>query len=74
MDTHKNARLAEAAAVESRLRRSSRGSGADRMSSIAARGGAGLHVVPECGHYVPIEKPDILNAILRDVIAEQERR
>ena len=31
-------------------------------------------VVPECGHYAPIEKPDILNAILRDVIAEQERR
>jgi pimeloyl-ACP methyl ester carboxylesterase len=29
-----------------------------------------LRVVPDCGHYVPLEKPDALNAILREVIAE----
>jgi pimeloyl-[acyl-carrier protein] methyl ester esterase len=33
-----------------------------------------LHVVAECGHCLPIEKPDNLNAILHDVIAEPERR
>jgi pimeloyl-ACP methyl ester carboxylesterase len=27
-----------------------------------------LHVVPQCGHYVPLERPDVLNAILREVI------
>jgi pimeloyl-ACP methyl ester carboxylesterase len=27
-----------------------------------------LHIVPECGHYVPLERPDRLNAILEDVI------
>jgi len=30
-----------------------------------------LHVVPDCGHYVPLEKPHVLNAILREVIAGQ---
>lgn len=30
-----------------------------------------LHVIPECGHYVPLERPDALNLILREVIAEQ---
>jgi len=29
-----------------------------------------LHVVPECGHYVPLEQPESLNLILREVIAE----
>jgi pimeloyl-[acyl-carrier protein] methyl ester esterase len=28
-----------------------------------------LHVVPECGHYVPLERPAALNSILREVIA-----
>jgi pimeloyl-ACP methyl ester carboxylesterase len=28
-----------------------------------------LHVVPECGHYVPLERPEILNSILEEVIA-----
>ena len=27
-----------------------------------------LHVIPECGHYVPLERPEYLNSILRDVI------
>jgi pimeloyl-ACP methyl ester carboxylesterase len=27
-----------------------------------------LHVVPECGHYVPLERPDVLNSILLQVI------
>ncbi|UDF30219.1 UNVERIFIED_ORG: alpha/beta hydrolase [Roseateles sp. XES5] len=29
-----------------------------------------LHVVPACGHYVPLEKPEALNAILGDLLAE----
>jgi pimeloyl-ACP methyl ester carboxylesterase len=28
-----------------------------------------LHIVPDCGHYVPLERPEYLNSILRDVIA-----
>ena len=28
-----------------------------------------LHVVPDCGHYVPLERPEHLNSILRGVIA-----
>jgi pimeloyl-ACP methyl ester carboxylesterase len=28
-----------------------------------------LHVVPDCGHYVPLERPATLNAILEAVIA-----
>jgi pimeloyl-ACP methyl ester carboxylesterase len=28
-----------------------------------------LHVVPECGHYVPLEQPEYLNSILQEVIA-----
>jgi len=27
-----------------------------------------LHVVPDCGHYVPLERPEYLNSILREVI------
>jgi pimeloyl-[acyl-carrier protein] methyl ester esterase len=30
-----------------------------------------LHVIPECGHYVPLEQPERLNAILRPLIAAQ---
>jgi pimeloyl-[acyl-carrier protein] methyl ester esterase len=39
------------------------------QASSARRGR--LHVVPDCGHYVPLEKPHALNAILREVIAGQ---
>ncbi len=28
-----------------------------------------LHIIPSCGHYVPLERPEALNAILRPVIA-----
>jgi pimeloyl-[acyl-carrier protein] methyl ester esterase len=31
-----------------------------------------LHVIPDCGHYVPLERRECLNTILRGVIAEQE--
>ena len=27
-----------------------------------------LYVVPECGHYVPLERPECLNLILRELI------
>ena len=27
-----------------------------------------LHVVPECGHYVPLERPEYLNSILKELI------
>jgi len=27
-----------------------------------------LHIVPECGHYVPLERPETLNSILEEVI------
>jgi pimeloyl-ACP methyl ester carboxylesterase len=31
-----------------------------------------LHVMPECGHYVPLEWQEALNAILREVIADHQ--
>ncbi len=34
----------------------------------SARNGV-LMIVPDCGHYVPLEKPERLNEILRDVIS-----
>jgi pimeloyl-ACP methyl ester carboxylesterase len=37
------------------------------QADAAPRGS--LHVIPECGHYVPLEQPEHLNSILRDVIA-----
>lgn len=30
-----------------------------------------FHIIPSCGHYVPLEQPEALNAILRPVIAAQ---
>ena len=30
-----------------------------------------LHAIPSCGHYVPLEQPDALRAILQDVIESQ---
>ncbi|CAN7315843.1 alpha/beta fold hydrolase [Neorhizobium sp. LjRoot104] len=27
-----------------------------------------LHVIPECDHYVPLERPEYLNAILQDLV------
>ena len=27
-----------------------------------------LHVVPQCGHYVPLERPEVLNSILQELI------
>lgn len=35
----------------------------------SARNGS-LYVVPGCGHYVPLERPEIFNSIMRDVIAD----
>lgn len=37
------------------------------QASMARRGQ--LHIVPQCGHYVPIEQPRALNAILSAVIS-----
>jgi pimeloyl-ACP methyl ester carboxylesterase len=37
------------------------------QAELAQRGR--LHVVPECGHYVPLERPKDLNSILEEVIA-----
>jgi pimeloyl-ACP methyl ester carboxylesterase len=30
-----------------------------------------LQIVPDCGHYVPLERPESLNSILREVIVAQ---
>jgi len=30
-----------------------------------------LHIIPACGHYGPLERPEAVNAILRGVIAGQ---
>ncbi len=40
------------------------------MQAAAAPRGR-LHVVAGCGHYVPLERPEALNAILRDLIGGQ---
>ena len=37
------------------------------QAGLAQRGS--LHIVPECGHYVPLERPEILNSILEEVIS-----
>jgi pimeloyl-ACP methyl ester carboxylesterase len=45
----------------------------DRPSLSMAQAKSARHgrlcVVPECGHYVPLERPEHLNSILREVIA-----
>lgn len=38
-----------------------------RQTALARNGK--LHVIPDCGHYVPLERPMELNAILAEVIA-----
>lgn len=40
-----------------------------QLAASARRGS--LHVIPSCGHYVPLEKPDDLRAILSRVINAQ---
>ncbi len=32
-----------------------------------------LRIIPDCGHYVPLERPDALNRILAEVIAAQRQ-
>jgi pimeloyl-[acyl-carrier protein] methyl ester esterase len=43
------------------------GPAVSRAQAEAANGR--LHVVPDCGHYVPLERPAALNSVLREVIA-----
>jgi pimeloyl-ACP methyl ester carboxylesterase len=44
------------------------------LATIAARANAArdgrLTIIPDCGHYVPMEQPEALNAILRSMIDE----
>ncbi|THK34389.1 alpha/beta hydrolase [Ensifer sp. MPMI2T] len=42
------------------------------MQAAQARHGR-LKVVRNCGHYVPLEQPEFLNAVLQEVIGEQQR-
>ncbi|MDQ1183214.1 alpha/beta fold hydrolase [Agrobacterium larrymoorei] len=37
-----------------------------KQADMARRGRS--HVIPDCGHYVPIEKPEVLNCIIRRVL------
>jgi len=37
-----------------------------RQAGLARDGS--LHVIPDCGHYVPLERPDVVNSIVRDVV------
>lgn len=39
-----------------------------RMQAEIAQHGR-LHIIPDCGHYVPIERPKAINSIIREVIA-----
>ena len=39
----------------------------EKQARMAQKGS--LHVIPECGHYASLERPEAINAILRDVIA-----
>jgi pimeloyl-ACP methyl ester carboxylesterase len=43
------------------------GPGVSKAQADAAQHGQ-LHVVPECGHYVPLERPEVLNSILLQLI------
>jgi pimeloyl-ACP methyl ester carboxylesterase len=45
------------------------GSDVSKAQADSARRGR-LLVVPECGHYVPLERPEYLNSILEEVIAK----
>jgi pimeloyl-ACP methyl ester carboxylesterase len=48
--------------------------GVDASKAQAASAPRGrLHIVPACGHYVPLERPDELNSILDEVIAESSK-
>lgn len=40
-----------------------------RLQAATARNGR-LVVVPKCGHYIPLERPDALNAILEEVVTD----
>jgi pimeloyl-ACP methyl ester carboxylesterase len=40
------------------------------MQARSAQHGS-LHIISECGHYVPLERPEAINSILREVIAAQ---
>ena len=42
-----------------------------RQTGLARHGR--LHVILDCGHYVPLERPEALNDILREVIAAAMR-
>ena len=45
-----------------------------RCREMARRARFGvIRVVPNCGHYVPIERPDVLVPILRDVIQKSKQ-
>ena len=48
------------------------GPGVSATQAEAAHQGQ-IHMIPDCGHYVPLERPERLNAILRGVIADQVR-
>lgn len=39
----------------------------EKQAKMAQHGS--LRIIPECGHYVPMEQPEALNSILREVIA-----
>jgi pimeloyl-ACP methyl ester carboxylesterase len=43
------------------------GPGVSKAQADAAPRGQ-LHVVPDCGHYVPLERPEVLNSILLELI------
>ena len=42
----------------------------EQLALDAEAKGAGISIIPDCGHYVPMEQPEALNAILRSLIDE----